>query len=389
MAKTCYDPSLDEQIFVIIESNDDETTFNTLVDLLSKSPRTISKHIDFLTNKKNLLIWTKNQRGKRGSIKFTNNAKRKRSYNFLTVDYGEQRTICSEWNKNHLNDILKERKKKKILFLLFISMSSYGSIVSKKVEPGKGVLGDVIIRDSKGNPFYVDREEGFSPNEDDELNTNPSFSDTFSNINNKRFTRLEIKKIINEIREKDDIQLRPVIGKDGKMRYVIDDNELRELLSWSMQILTNYLFLMQLYWLITSTIPKNKDERQWFREVVGDDLATQFFGEIDENRRNRRTIQDLYIENVWHYSIDSQPANKIIRDEERVFPKIFTKNGMKKKIFHYSNRMSLIKTDCQTIAKDIKIQHMIEEKKYEWIMEDLINIINPIFSRNLFQVKLN
>ena len=372
MSETCYDPSLDEKIFEIIELNG-ETTFNTLVKLLNKTPRTISKHLDYLANQKKVIIWTRNSSGKKGSIKFTTKAANKRKYGFLTIDYDDKkRGICSEWRKNCESHNLKEQKKKKILFLLLISNISSGSIVSKDIEPGKGRKGDVIIRDSEGNPFYVDREEGFSPNEDDKLNTNPSFSYMLSNINNKRFTRLEIKQIINEIEEKGDIILRPVIGKDGKMRYVIDDNELRELLSWSMQILTNYLFLMQLYWLITSTIPKNpknKYESQWFRLVVGDDSATQFFGEIDENRRNRRTIQDFYIENVWHYSIHTEPANKIIKYKERLFPKIFTKNGMEKNIFNYSNTMNLIKTDCQTIAKDGKIQRMIEEKKYEWIIE--------------------
>ena len=146
---------------------------------------------------------------------------------------------------------------------------------------------------------------------------------------------------------------------------------------------------MQQYWLITNTIPKNKYEREWFRSIVGVDMATQFFGEIEENRQKGKNIQDLYIENVWHYSIHTEPANKIIKYEERLFLEIFTKNGMEKKIFNYSNTMNLIKTDCQTIAKDIKIQHLIEGKKYEWILEDLTNIINPTFSRNLFQVKLN
>ena len=46
--QNCYDPSLDEKIFEIVENNNNyETQFNTLVKSLGKSPRTISKHSAF------------------------------------------------------------------------------------------------------------------------------------------------------------------------------------------------------------------------------------------------------------------------------------------------------------------------------------------------------
>ena len=48
-----------------------------------------------------------------------------------------------------------------------------------------------------------------------------------------------------------------------------------------------------------------------------------------------------------------------------------------------------IKIDCQFIETNEKIQKLIKTKKYEWLTEKLPEIINPEFSRSLFQVKLN
>ncbi len=50
--------------------------------------------------------------------------------------------------------------------------------------------------------------------------------------------------------------------------------------------------------------------------------------------------------------------------------------------------ISSINMSCQTIETDKNIQKLIEDKKYEWIIEKLPEIINPKFSRSLFQVKL-
>ena len=59
-------------------------------------------------------------------------------------------------------------------------------------------------------------------------------------------------------------------------------------------------------------------------------------------------------------------------------------------MFHSSSEfISYIKIDCQTIETDNKIQKLITDKKYEWIIEKLPEIINPEFSRSLFQVKLS
>jgi hypothetical protein len=54
-----------------------------------------------------------------------------------------------------------------------------------------------------------------------------------------------------------------------------------------------------------------------------------------------------------------------------------------------SDFVSFIKMDCKFIETDQKIQKLIVDKKYEWIIEKLPEIINPDFSRSLFQVKLN
>ena len=113
--KNCYDPSLDEKIFEIIENMDNNKIgFNTLVVLLDKSSRTISKHLKFLEYKE-IIIRKKDEPGKKESIQFTPSARTKRELGILTIDYtGEtgKSGICKEWRENFEINNIRERKKK-------------------------------------------------------------------------------------------------------------------------------------------------------------------------------------------------------------------------------------------------------------------------------------
>jgi predicted transcriptional regulator len=80
--KNCYNPSLDEKIFGIIENMDNNKIgFNTLVGLLDKSSRTISKHLQFLEYKE-IIVRERDELGKKGSIQFTPSARTKESLAF-------------------------------------------------------------------------------------------------------------------------------------------------------------------------------------------------------------------------------------------------------------------------------------------------------------------
>lgn len=383
---TCYDPSLDNEIFKILDQNN-ETTFTEIFEKLKKdklinSRTTLSHHLEFLANKK-IIIWIRNPRIRKGSIRYISTAEKQRRYGLLRVDYSNKRGICKEWKKQNQINVNKERENKKILYLLL--SASYGSLDFKTSTIPKP--GDVVIKDSKGisKTVSISKEEGFSPS--DLYKKESQFSLMRDYFNFDHFYKNEIKQIIKEINQ--DIPLRKILGKNGKViRYDIEDDTLKNLLILCTNILKDYILLMQQFWLVTNTLPTK--ERNWFSLIVGSDKVAELFAEIEENKRSKRSIKDLYIE-VFYDDIDRDLANKIIKEKEESNPNYFTKNELKKRMFNSSSAdfISYIKRDCHTIETDKNIQKLIANKKYEWIIEKLPEIINPEFSRSLFQVKLN
>lgn len=387
MNSTCYDPLLDDKIFEILDQNN-KTTFTEIFEKLNQdnlinSRTTLSHHLEFLDNKK-IIIWTRNPRVRKGSIKYTSTAEKQRRYNLLRVDYNDKRRgICKEWKEQNQVNIDNERENKKILYLLL--SAAYGSLDFKtSVIPKPG---DVVIKNSKriSKTVSISKEEGFSPF--DLYKNESQFSIMRDYFKFDHFSKNEIEQIIKDISK--DVSLRRILGKDGKsIRYDIEDDVLKKLLIWCTNILKDYVLLMQRFWFITNTLPIK--ERDWFRLIVGPNQAAELFTEIEENKRNKRSIKDLYIE-IFYDGIDKNLVNKIIKEKEESDPNYFTKNELKKRIFFNSSSefISYIKIDCQTIETDKKIQKLIADKKYEWIIEKLPEIINPGFSRSLFQVKLN
>jgi hypothetical protein len=384
-SNTCYDPLIDDEIFKILDQNN-ETTFTETFEKLKKeewinSRTTLSRHLEFLENKK-IITWIRDPRVRKGSIKYTTTAEKQRRYGLLRVDYSNKRGICKEWKKQNQINIIKERENKKILFLLL--SAAYGSLDFKtSVIPKPG---DVVIKDSKGisKTVSIAKEEGFSPFDLDKKEY--QFSIIRDNFNFDYFSKNEIEQIIKDISK--DISLRRILGKDGKsIRYDIEDDVLKKLLIWCTNILKDYVLLMQRFWFITNTLPIK--ERDWFRLIVGPNKAAELFTEIENNKLNRRTIKDLYKE-IFYSDIDKNLVNKIIKEKEESNPQYFTKKEMMKRMFNSSfDFISYIKMDCQTIETDKNIQKLIEDKKYDWLIEKLPEIINPKFSRNHFQVKLS
>ena len=401
MSTTCYDPILDDRIIEIIENNN-ETRFNILVELLNQSPRTISRHLKFLANEQKILEWQKNPHGEKGSIKLTPDSELKRRYGILSIDYSHKRGICKEWKKNMKNKEISERKKKAILFLLLAVARGYTIYqVSNSLKPQ---LGDVPIKDSKGNLLSVSNEyteKGFSSSDLDRQDF--LLSDIYHILLLNRFTKKEMEDMIEELKKYKDIPFRPIIGHEKRLRYDLEDDErydleddvLKKLLIWCCNILTFSIELMEQYWFILSKIPTS-EERSWYHFIKGDQKATQFFTKIQDNRQNRRTIKDLYIE-LHHSNIlneDFKNLNKKIIDKnievkELHKPKFFTEKEMKKEIFTRSNEMIFLQDLCKIIASNKKLQELINSKKYEWILKELTNIINPDFSRSKYEVKLN
>lgn len=114
------------------------------------------------------------------------------------------------------------------------------------------------------------------------------------------FSKNELEQIIKDLSK--DISLRPILGNDGKnTRYDIEDENLKNLLIWCINILKGYVLLMRMFWFVTNTLPTK--ERDWFRLVVGPNKASDFFTEIEENKRSKRPIKDLYTK-VFYDGID-------------------------------------------------------------------------------------
>jgi len=424
LGKTCYDPKIDDEILKIID-RDKETRFNMLVVEIGKLltihlkqkkkklkkiermgiRRTIRRHLTFLSEDNNkILLWTRPAiPGKAGSIKYTPQAEIKRKYGFLTIDYSGKRGICKEWKESMKGKKIKERKKKTILFLLIAFAYGYtGYKPTSEPQPG-----DIVIKDDKGklidvSPYF---KNGFSIEDLDREDFQLSAIHSILQLN--KFTKSEIEEMLEELKKHKGVILRPVIGSDGKEeRYDIEDDVLKELLLWCCNILMNFASMMNQYWFILGKKPK-PEESQWFSFIVGEDTTTNLFLKIDKNRIEKKTIRELYIE--YHFKdtvLDKEIIDRDLKDKEAYFRDtykldIFTKKGMEEYIFKQSNQSIILHDHCNLIAGNFeesdkkynkydkeKYQKLINTKKYQWIFEELLDIINPPFSRSKYQVKL-
>jgi DNA-binding transcriptional ArsR family regulator len=409
--KNCYNPSLDEKIFEIVENNNNnEIQFNTLVVLLNKSSRTISKHLKFLEYKE-IIIRKKGEPGKKGSIQFTPSARTKRELGILTIDYTGERGksgICKEWRENfEINNII-ERKKKIILFLL--TGSAYGyTDYSYKVTSESRLTGGTTIKDVN---VSISSARGFSTEDLDRVDRNDS--ELFHRITSpilrilrlNRFTKSAIEAMLKELKKKGiitfrevignngkkerNITLKKVMGKDSKLRYDIEDEVLKELLILCFKIMTALLSLMFQYWFILGKYPLSKDEAQWYTFIVGEEAAADLFLKIKEDRatKKKKTIKELFAE--YHFKNRRKKIlDRYLKPLEAHYPNIFTKKGMEDYIFNQSKESIVLHKYCNLIASDKeKYQELVKEEKYQWIFEELVKIVNPPFSRNKYKVKL-
>lgn len=383
MKETCYDPNIDQEIFEIIDSNNNNgivTTFNKLVESLGRSSRTVSKHLDFLANDQRILLWTQGKPGYSGSIKFTIDAEKQRKYGLLKMDkmdYSNKRGICKEWKQKNKIDTAKERERKKVLFLLL--SAAHGSIYYRPSD-----------ETPSGFSYFAEQDFSLSEIEEQKNNSNGGHFPMFNNIDfSMPFNKSETEKLLYDLEKDEYILFRKILGQDGNVRYDIQDQILKELLMWCSQILLTHVSLLKTYWLITNTIPTK--EWEWFRLIVGPEKATEFFFQIEENIRTKKSIKELYIETCWK-GVNEEEAKNIIKEAEESNPKYFVKKEIKKRMFETSRTGSIVSIrvdSLHNITNNEKIQKLIQEGKYKWIIEYLIDIINPEFSRSYFNVKLS
>jgi hypothetical protein len=402
LTKSCYDPTLDEKIFEIIDIHG-ETRFNTLVELLNKSTRTISNHLDFLTNDQKLLEWTKNKPGYEGSIKLTTTSKIKRRYGIFSIDYSHKRGLCSEWRERMEISKKNDRKTKLLLFLLIALSSGY---MSYKNSSKGGIVIKAGGNDTTTKTVAITDEPkyGFSPQDLERNDFQLSIIHTSIRLN--RFGKEEANDLLNEINTYKDIELIP-ISYNGRIKYKIKDETLQDFLIYCSNIITTLVHVMRAYFFFIKK-QRQKEAIQWFYNIFGDEAATMFFTKIDENKAKRKSLEDLYIEFYQHdKQFPNEKDNKkfvdnIIQSCRKLDKDFFTKKKLENRLLGKNNPNSLV---AQLIIHNEDINQRQEKyehpeggrypfiqlkDKYPFLFEgnELKNLVNPPFSQKWFKMDL-
>ena len=380
--KNCYDIDLDEKILDAIKnSQEGKATFNKLVETLeTTTPRTLIKHLHFLV-KQEIIIWERNRgAGRKGNMELTDKTKIQRKYHILEFDYSDKKGLCKEKKIEIEKNEKKKRRRKLFLFLLLAVASGYtGYKITSKPQ-----IGDIMIRDSIGRSIAVSTssKKGFSP--DDLIRKDFQLSPIHNYFNYNRFTKQDIEEIIEEIENNQDIQLGKIMERESDIRYDLKDNDLKDFILSCYDILSNFLYLIEQYWFILSKKPK-PEETKWYYFIVGDTHAIKFFQKIEENRAKKKTVKDLYIESNFR-NHNTELKDITIIEIEKINPKIFSRKGMEKNILFNSNSILLLKEQCKYINSNKKFLKLIQEKKYEFITDELVNLVNPPFSKKIYNI---
>jgi hypothetical protein len=371
----CYDLDIDKKILEIVKK--ENVHFNLLQDFLNVPDKTISKHLRFLTDKK-IIEWTRNSPGKKGSIKFTPTAKiQEKYYGFPTRIYIGKRGICEKWKEKIDKESNYERRLKMILFLLLAMSYGYRSYEIPST-PQKGMI---LLQDQDGKQFGISirsPEEGFSPDDLDKKDYFSAFQDL---LLWNRFTKEETKQIIDYFEEDENILIQriPAENNQNEERYDLKDKVLKELLIWCGNVLKNIVVIIKEYWIILSKKPSSK-EAQWFSFLVGNKRATEFFQKIDENRARKKTCEELYREYKLssNYVLDPEDVENEIKEMKKKSNQIPLKKVMQEELFNkaFKNKHNSLNYSIKSIHNNEKIQKLIKEGKYLWILKDLKYLIN-------------
>ena len=403
-AKSCYDPDNDEDIIKAIETSEEwKYSFNELKKELDTTSRTLTKHLNIL-EARNIIErdkienpWSRKKR----YIRLTQNTKIKRKYyGTFRLDYSNVKGLCKDKRDMMEKDRQKHRRMKLVLFLLFALAFGYigyknsskeGGVVIKGVEQEDGKATNFTIATTTNRTVSaIDPEPGFSPNDLERRDYQLSIIQTIMRSN--RFEKDETDEIINEIAKYNDIKLERFLY-NGKIRYKIVDKTLKEFLSYCCNIITTLVQVMRAYFFLFNK-QGEPDERQWFYDIIGDETANTFFQLIEENKAEKKTIRDLYIE--FHQYDKQFPndkdnkkfVNQVIKGCLKLDKDFFTKKKLENRLLDKSNPNSLV---AQLIIDNKDINNRQKEfeqlkDKYPFIFDEIKNIVNPPFSQKWFKL---
>lgn len=403
-SKSCYDPDTDENLIKAIETSEEgKYSFNELKKELATSARTLTKHLNILEARNIIerdkieIPWSRKKR----YIRLTQNTKIKRKYyGSFRLDYRNVKALCKDKKDMIEKDRQKYRRMKLVLFLLFALASGYigyknslskGGVIIKGLDQEDGNATKSIATTNR-TVTALDPEPGFSPNDLERRDYQLSIIQT--SMRSNRFEKDETDEIMNEISKYKEIELERFLY-NGKIRYEIVDKTLKEFLIYCCNIITTLVQVMRAYFFLFNK-QGEPDERQWFYDILGDETANAFFQQIEENKAEKKTIRDLYIE---FYQYDRQfPndkdnrkfVNQVIQSCLKLDKDFFTKKKLENRLLSRSNHNSLVAqliTDSEDINQRQEKFEQLKEK-YPFIFDEIKDIENPPFSQKWFKIKL-
>jgi hypothetical protein len=405
-SKSCYDPDTDENIIKTIENSEEgKCSFNEVKKELGTTARTLTKHLNILEARNIIerdkieIPWSRKKR----YIRLTQNTKIKRKYyGSFKLDYRNVKGLCKDKKYQIDKDRQKYRRMKLVLFLLFALASGYtgyknlskeGGVVIKGGDYQEGNTTNYNATATTRTVSAIDPEPGFSPNDLERSDYQLSIIQTGMRLN--RFEKDETDEIMSEIAKYKEVKLERFLH-NGKIRYKIVDEALKEFLIYCCNIITTLIQVMRAYFFLFNK-QGEPDERQWFYDIVGDETANAFFRQIEDNKAEKKIIRDLYIE---FYQYDKRfPndkdnrkfVNRVIQCCLKLDEDFFTKKKLENRLLSKFNHNSLV---AQLIMDSVDINQKQEEleqlkDKYPFIFDELKNIVNPPFSHKWFKLLLS
>lgn len=372
MTNSCYDIELDYRILEIIDSKN-FAQFNQLKKNLKLDSNTLNNHLKFL-QENGIIKREENSPGYSRKIEYTDIAKMKRKYKILDIDYSNKKRICN--NRYKIENKIERKNRRKKIFSYILLLIAYNYMKYVKTHENKASeLGMSYLDDEEIISFYwLETKKGFSI---EDIKEHDFALDFFQSLfSSNEFKEETIRMLINEFNSDGIIK----INIEG--RYEIVDKTLENLLICCRQILVSFLKRIKKYWYSISKKP-TKEEANWLYLVLGNKESSYFFQNIEYNRAKKKTIKDLFIK----YHFDSKYHDpETIKNFINKNSKIFTKKGIKDYIKNEINYA--IEDDYNRIVYNQGIRKLIDEGRYEFILNEIEKIVNPAFSNYMFDLKL-
>lgn len=398
----CYDPSVDEHIFKILDE-DHIITFTKLFDNLYKNKillnrLTLSKHLDYLS-KKNIIEWNRGiepikekyfKIKRQGYIKFTSDITELRRMNFsIVIDYNDKSGICKEWRKKHAMQFkdFSPDQKRRVFCQLLLSHISQGSFIDSKEGFRLSELLDQI-NERKKISSISEINETF-----EKLRLKFTYKQYYDQLaaQKNRFlhinlSRQDIEDSINLLLKEEIIRLGEYDETRNEELYIINDNNSyekmvskikngKEYLDYDKiftstfflkcdEIFSNVFHRMRLFLMFKKS---TKDHEDWFVQMYGPEIYREFF--LTVKKEQRKEYENI-ITKLLQKDMDTDISLSIKQNERKIT----------KMIKKYSDN------EIKRYDKSIKENLQALEQKYYQNNEIYKKLQNKIFYNIILEI---